>query len=120
IAFVSPDNFDDNVNIQVMQIDADRLSDSEVEETIGELDKIYPQNYTDFRKIASGAVTVDGARGLEYAFSSKRLDTVLYQKIVIFVKSGRAFTITFTAVNDHFEKMEKDNFRPVLENFKVQ
>ena len=120
MAFVSPVNFDDNVNIQVTQVDEENLSDKDIEDTIKELDKVYPENYPDFKKIKSGIVTINGAKGLEYIYSSTRLGVPLQQRVLILVKSKRAYTITFTALKEHFEKLDNRIFQPFLESFRIQ
>ncbi len=120
VVFVSPENYDDNVNIQVAQVDDENLSDKDIEDTIKELDKVYAGNYTDFKKIKAGALTVSGAKGFEYSYASTRLGVLLQQKVIIFVKSKRAYTITFTALKEHFEKLDNTTFQPLLESFRVQ
>ena len=120
VAFVSQDNFDDNVNIQVAQVGEENLSDKDIEDTIKEFDKVYPKNYPDFKKIRAGALTASGAKGLEYTYSSTRLGVPLQQRVIIFVKAKRAYTITFTALKDNFEKLDNTTFQPVLESFRIQ
>ena len=120
VAFVSPDNFDDNVNIQVAQVDEDNLSDKDIEETIQELDKAYPKNYTNFRKIKAGTVSVDGAKGFEYIYTYTRFEVPLQQKVIIFVKAKRAYTLTFTALRDHFGKLDNLTFQLLLNTFRIQ
>lgn len=120
VAFVSPENFDDNVNIQIFQVGQDSLTDEEIEETIKQLDKVYPKNYPNFKKIRAGAITVSGAKGFEYVYSSTRLGAPLEQRVITFVKSKKGVTITFTALKDHFEKLDNTCFQPLLESFRLQ
>jgi len=120
IAFVSPGNADDNVNIQAFSADEEALSGTEIEEAVKELDKAYPKTCPDFKKIRAGSLAVNGIKGFEYIFISTRLGVVLQERTATFVKSKKAFTITCTALRDDFGELDKEYFQPILESFNVQ
>ncbi len=120
IAFVSQNNPDNNVNVQAFNIDQEKITSQEVAEAIRQLDDTYPQKYSNFKKIMAGEITINGAKGFEYVYTSSRLGVALQQRVITLVKSKKGFTITCTALKDQYDRLNEVSFIPFLESFIVK
>lgn len=84
------------------------------------IDKVEKDIFIGYKKVSSSIITIDGNNAYESIFTVN--DPVVGQiksEYIYFVKNGKTYVITFSAVDKDFDK-EKGNFDIILYSFKVQ
>jgi tetratricopeptide (TPR) repeat protein len=103
VVFMDPVKSDNNVNVQIMPISADTLTDQDIKDAIPELDTAYKTQFKNFRKIAAGPISVGGICGIRYDFACDRAAVPIRQCVVTLVQNKKAYTITFTSQEGDYE-----------------
>ncbi|MCX5884414.1 MAG: tetratricopeptide repeat protein [Proteobacteria bacterium] len=119
VAFVYPSKTDSNVNIQVVPIEADELSDKDITDAIPALDAAYKERFRRFQKIEAGQVNIGGVRGIRYLFTCERAGVMIEQCVITLVKSRKAYTLTFTAQEQDFANFWETCFNRTLTSFQI-
>jgi len=119
VAFVNPKDPNQNINIRITDINAEALTDSDIAATIPKLDTAYQAAFPKLRKVEAGSVTVGNIKGIRYVLKCERAGVPLQQCVVTLVKARKAYTVTFTAGEEFFDRLS-GTFDRVLTTFRVE
>ena len=117
VAFMDPMKKDTNVNIRITSVPADALTDKDIMDAIPALDRAYQQRFKGFQKVDAGIVHAGGVKGVRYDLKCDRAGTRMQQCVTTLVKSGKAYTITFTAQEPDFSDAWETFFNHMLSTF---
>lgn len=119
VAFMDPVKHDNNVNIQVVPIEADALSDQDIQDAIPELDAAYATRFKNFEKIKSDSVEISNVKGIRYVFKCERAGVSIQQCVITLVKNRKAYTLTYTAQEADYAVVWDTCASKILKEFRI-
>jgi len=111
---LNPRNRDHNFNIRVV-----RNTPPSLESVVNELDQALAGMASNYKKISSEKITLDKTQAIVFIWQSKRMDTILLHKQILFTHKGNTFTVSCLGPQDEFKQIDTEFLRPFIESIKL-
>jgi tetratricopeptide (TPR) repeat protein len=120
LVIANPDNWGQNVNVQITAVPGrTALSPGEWEAFAKTVPQAMRSQITDFKELSHRVIEVAGVPALEVNASSLAWGKRQQQRLVLFVKREKLYTVTCTAVAADFADAEEKAFQFIIDTLKT-